>query len=477
MKSLSRIAFLQPLKCKIVIAFFLCHLALILFIDEMYAFAPDEPGYIYTFLNLYGSDDPNPQFSSGWLNTPKLFLWLLYSPPKMLTEFGIGAPLAIRIYSIVLITMCFGIAQSLLSKTVTTKTRLKWLPLAVFCVPSVFLWTSLGLREVFLITELFLFFLAIWQASLSYKIQPWLLLFFSSYALFATKNYLWGIVMCALVVTCSYFLLRKMDVKKNILLLVVGLLGPAIYFGASTSLASFDFLTKSNLTLVSERTGDSIFVVSPDSKPGKITPETQEETDSNAGISSKPESVTIRGAMTLVLIRNFYMSNPDSLFTKASQFLGIKSKVFAAYDTELKQNTASKPSSGHSSGEQILKAAKIHEPLTIVSASTNFLFSPLPFMNGLGNVSSVIAFESPIWWAIYILLILYYAYSNKLLLLKNWMFIFSTIFFAGFVVFSGLVEVNLGTSFRHRSIIVIPIFFMMLELLTSRKVVQKFSPD
>jgi len=42
--------------------------------------------------------------------------------------------------------------------------------------------------------------------------------------------------------------------------------------------------------------------------------------------------------------------------------------------------------------------------------------------------------------------------------------ILAVIFTLGVIAFSALVEVNLGTSFRHRSVLLVPIIFMFLRL-------------
>jgi len=42
--------------------------------------------------------------------------------------------------------------------------------------------------------------------------------------------------------------------------------------------------------------------------------------------------------------------------------------------------------------------------------------------------------------------------------------IFTLIFLAGEIAFSSLVEVNLGTSFRHRSILLAPTVFLYLRI-------------
>ena len=47
--------------------------------------------------------------------------------------------------------------------------------------------------------------------------------------------------------------------------------------------------------------------------------------------------------------------------------------------------------------------------------------------------------------------------------------IFTLIFLAGEIAFSALVEVNLGTSFRHRSIILVPLVFLYVRLAQRAK--------
>ncbi len=465
------------LRGKIAISFFLIHFALILVIDEMYAFAPDEPGYLYTFNNLYGSGDPNPQFSSGWLNSPKFFLWLLYLPAKFFTVIGVEPSFAVRLYSISLITIFFGVTYSLLSKISNQATMFRYLPLVVFCVPSVFLWTSTGLREVFLISGMFVFWFSLMSVYRKPTKNSWLILFLSSYSLFATKNYIWGIVMCAVLVTCLYFMLRKTEVRKNCLILIIGVVTPAVFFGATTSLSSFDFLTKSNLTVVGARTGDSVFQASPNTDENQSILSDQEVTNSfdqkdsfgqkDSKVTSEP--VTIRGEMTLVLLRNYYIDNPNSIFTSLSDWIGVKSKVLDLYQEELNKASSKENPGLEPSGSHILTVGKINEPITVVRGVINFLLGPIPFVEELGSFASFVALESPIWWVLYLAIFLLAFKAKKSKVGNNEILLFSTVFFLGFAVFSALVEVNLGTSFRHRSILVVPITFASLELLKIRK--------
>jgi hypothetical protein len=90
---------------KLVVAFISMHLLLAIFLGRLFALAPDEGGYLYTFNNIYGSKDPNPQFNSGWIVAPKPFLWTTYLPAKILDILGFPDYLAVRMLSIAIVTL------------------------------------------------------------------------------------------------------------------------------------------------------------------------------------------------------------------------------------------------------------------------------------------------------------------------------------------------------------------------------------
>ena len=53
--------------------------------------------------------------------------------------------------------------------------------------------------------------------------------------------------------------------------------------------------------------------------------------------------------------------------------------------------------------------------------------------------------------------------------------VFILILLAGMIAFSALVEVNLGTSFRHRSILLVPLVFLYVRLAQRAKEQQNLS--
>ena len=73
------------------------------------------------------------------------------------------------------------------------------------------------------------------------------------------------------------------------------------------------------------------------------------------------------------------------------------------------------------------------------------------------------------WWAFYALVIFQFIKCRKVKFLRNPQNVFTLIFLAGEIAFSALVEVNLGTSFRHRSILLVPLVFLYVRLAQRAK--------
>ena len=93
-----------------------------------------------------------------------------------------------------------------------------------------------------------------------------------------------------------------------------------------------------------------------------------------------------------------------------------------------------------------------------------FLFGPFPLVGDPGIAAAVASFESPLWWLLYTALAFQFFRFRRAKVLQDPTMILSVIFTLGFIAFSALVEVNLGTSFRHRSVLLVPIIFMFLRL-------------
>lgn len=115
------------------------HVVLAVFLGRSYAFAPDEAGYFHTFNYIYAIDVyQSAQYNSGWIATPKIFLWIAYIPAKILNLVGILDFLAIRLLSILLATI------SLLSDNALVS-------ICILVRPLSFCWEPWHRRRYFLI--------------------------------------------------------------------------------------------------------------------------------------------------------------------------------------------------------------------------------------------------------------------------------------------------------------------------------------
>ena len=124
----------------LVIVFFTLHVALAIVIGPTSIFAHDEQGYLYTLNHLYGAQiDTNPQYGSGWISTSKPFLWLAYLPAKIMILLNFPDYLALRILSIMTITICLLVMRHLQVQSGVSSRRLHALVLW-FSIPSIFIW-------------------------------------------------------------------------------------------------------------------------------------------------------------------------------------------------------------------------------------------------------------------------------------------------------------------------------------------------
>ena len=192
-----------------IIVFLLLHIALAIAIGPTYIFAPDEQGYLYTLNNLYGaSSDANPQYGSGWISTSKPFLWLAYLPAKILMLLHVPDYLALRFISILTVTLCI-LSIRHLQRQYSHPSRSSYSLVLWFSIPSVFIWSTFGLREPFLITELG--FILVGSALFTSKRQYRYLfmIFVGSFGLLATKNYQWILLCIAVIVASISFLITS----------------------------------------------------------------------------------------------------------------------------------------------------------------------------------------------------------------------------------------------------------------------------
>ena len=456
-------------KNKTLFLFAILHSVLAIGLGRLFAFAPDENGYLYTFNNLYGqSADPNPQYQSGWITAPKAFLWVAYLPAKLLTLLGMPDYAAIRFLSITLTLFSILMLRKVYFNTSNqTKNLDSWI-FAAYLIPSVFLWTTVGLRESFIIAEITAFLVGFNYLWAGKSIKGAALIAIGSYGLLSTKSYLWLCLILATLICCGIIAFQRVSKKLILKFLTAGLLIPLLLFACTTSIYALSFILKSDISDTGKRSGDSITQIYVDGagnlgglggdKPSSALGDNQEEV----------KLVTFHGDYTLVALYFYLQDNPNSIFTKIMSVSKLKIKVEQIWSEKIKlgliYEDVEAGSDTSSLNGHILTPGQIDKPLSMVWPAFVFLFGPFPLIGDPGIAAAVASFESPLWWLLYMALAFQFFRFRQSKLLQDPTMILSVIFTLGFIAFSALVEVNLGTSFRHRSVLLVPIIFMFLRL-------------
>ncbi len=438
-----------------VFLFFLFHILIALFLGQFSGAAPDEIGYLFAFENLYTWPISTvPQSGSGWIAAPTIFLWLVYFPSKFFTLIGASELLALRFGSILYVTLALIFSLRILI-TQRALIRQKIVVIAMFSIPSFFIWTSVGLREAFLALEIALILTGFnelmrrnWKFGVPYLIS-------GAYGLISTKFYIWVCISIAIFVTAFIFFLEK-KLRQRILQAVCGIvIIPAIIFTLTSSDygLSYIFSHKLDVSSVGERSGDSVSTVL--------------VTDTSEG--GKEQLVTFHGDYSLLALRTFLKGHPDAVLARTLENLQITSFIEDRYKERLK--LALQDSSRETelmvpnSSAHIIKPGSISNPISVITSALRFIFGPFPWDEQLGFAARLTSLETPLWWIIYLIVIFKMLWFRKSERLLNPTIVFPSVFMFGFILLSALVEVNLGTSFRHRSVIVVPLVFLYTQFI------------
>ena len=435
-------------------------------LGRLYALAPDESGYLYTFNNLYGnSSDPNPQYNSGWITAPKVFLWIAYLPAKVITYIGVPDYLAIRFLSIALTLFSIIVFHKVFLNSKSSNTWSNRLIFLSYLIPSVFLWTTVGLRESFIIAELAAFLAGMNLIFRNKILIGAALLSCGSYGLLSTKSYLWACLILASLISIAAYLFLRINLKIILKFIAAAIVIPLALFASTTSIYALNFILQSDVSEVGQRSGDSVTQIYVDGS-GNSNGIGGEKPNVDTG--EEPKLITFHGDFTLIALYFYLQDYPNSIFTKVFTVFKLKDKVEQIWAEKIKLGLVYEDSQigadTSSLNGHILTPGEITKPLSLLWPAFVFLCGPFPFVGDPGLAAAIASFESPLWWALYLILILQFVRFRKTKFFVDPPMILAVIFTLGIIAFSALVEVNLGTSFRHRSVLLVPIIFMFLRL-------------
>jgi hypothetical protein len=434
----------------LVILFLVSHISFAIFLGRFFVLAPDEEGYLFAFNNVYTLPiNTVSQNGSGWIMAPTVFLWIAYLPAKILVLVGIPDYLSIRLLSIAITALSLFLFLRMRQNTKKTGKIPEQLIFLSFFIPSVFLWTSIGLREAFIIFEITLFLVGLNHLFRNKSKKSIYLLFVSSYALLSTKPYLWALLMISVIVFSIISLILKTQKEYLVKLIASSFIVPLILFAGSSSQNILNYFFETSITEISLRSGNSLLQI---------------ETNP----SESETVITFHGDYTLISLHFYLLENPNSAVSKFFRVWNLDEKVENLWDEKLQAGLISvdkqvgKDTS--SLNGHILKPGLITEPQSMLWPAFVFLAGPFPFIGEPGIAAAISSFESPLWWLLYALVIYQFYRFRKSQLFRDPAILFALIFLAGEIAFSSLVEVNLGTSFRHRSILLAPLVFVYLRI-------------
>ena len=352
----------------------------------------------------------------------------------------------------------------------STKWSGRWIFLS-YLIPSVFLWTTVGLRESFIIAELAAFLAGMNLIFRQKTLIGSVLIVFGSYGLLSTKSYLWACLILASLISIAAYLVLRINLKLILKFIAAAIVIPLALFASTTSIYALNFILQSDVSEVGQRSGDSITQIYVDgsgnsngiggAKPNVVTGE-------NGITREEPKLITFHGDFTLIALYFYLQDYPNSIFTKVFTVFKLKNKVEQIWAEKIKLGLVYEDSQigadTSSLNGHILTPGEINKPLSLLWPAFVFLCGPFPFVGDPGLAAAIASFESPLWWALYCILIVQFVRFRKTKFYVDPPMILAVIFTLGVIAFSALVEVNLGTSFRHRSVLLVPIIFMFLRL-------------
>ena len=415
------------------------HVTFSILLGNITAFAPDEGLYKSIFARLYSAGFTSDVlgFSGAW----EPWLRLLYLPAKLLTYFGISDLLSVRFLAIA----CSTLATYLLVKMARDNGRddrvFKAAIIAISFIPTVFLWSSIGLRESFLYLEIsaILYFLSRVKDELD--LRNLLGLAISVYSLSMTKNYIFILFLFAFIITFLFFIFikRKMFITH---ILILGIALIPLSFNPELVPAISTYFNGQINKVDTIELGD----INNDGRCDSFEP-CANNSDTNKFVAT--------GGMTVHALLDQLKDSPNTIVARIANALGITAKLEAISKSAIVVKTDK--SVVENQKKLSLQQAGLTKPLQVLESSAKFLLVPFIFMDNGSLFLNIQSIETPIWLFMYGLFFvgLYQVIRRRREF--DYAVMMATLFAFEFVAISALTEVNVGTALRHRSLLLIPI--------------------
>jgi len=424
------------------------HVAFSLLLGNITAFAPDEGLYKGIFSKLYSSNFTSDVlgFSGAW--TP--WLRLVYLPAKSLTFIGIPDLLACRFLAIGYSALATFLLIKMASDNGRDNRVFKVAIISISFIPTVFLWSSIGLRESFLYLEIsaILFFLS--RIKDQIEIRNLLGLAFSVYSLSMTKNYIFILFLFAFIPTLLIFsFIKRQRFITHFLILSIAIMPLAFNPELIPAISSYFNGQVAKVDTIA--IGD----INNDGRCDSFEPCANGNGNGNGNGNEDPLGYVATGGMTVHALLGQLKSSPNTIVARIANALGITAKLDAISKSAIVIETDK--SVAENQKKLSLQQAGIKKPLQVLESSAKFLLIPFIFIDNGSLFLNIQSIETPIWLFIYALFFVGIYQLARRRREFDYAVMVTILFALEFVAISALTEINVGTALRHRSLLLIPI--------------------
>jgi hypothetical protein len=454
--------FFNPLKSKLLMALITCQILFVIFFHSIFGkvffLAPDERGYLQVAKDIYSTDYDYVQWGWPW-RSPVWFLQLIYSPFKFMLEVGFPDLIAFRFNAILYSSLSIYLALAIIyvHYSPTQLMRRHKLSLLSIFLPTYFLWSTLGLRESFLYFSFSLIGSGIVLLTHSRSRLGFLLMSIGCVFLAYTKDYMYLIFAVSLLFLILLRLLKKQISFKATSLYLIALIIPIL-------------ITPSITLSLHGQVKQIVF--------GEEVPRANLAGNSTGGEigawgteRSLVENCENNSSIEFIL----KLVKPSEKISGGERcnYPGIDTNSSGDASDSGKSEGTEPPGllSGDEIGWETSRAAKLSlEPAHLSDPGKLFIqfikivTLPLPLFDNGSSTLNIVAWESPIWLTlillVYLSIILSLISRKKISDLNLW----SSIFIFGILLSSALTEINVGTMVRHRSLVLILCLFVILTM-------------
>ena len=408
---------------------------LLLFIISPFAAvtAQDESGYAALIMNMSGKTLYELLFELTPVNYRAGSSF--YLPAILLHKLGVAPILSIRIVSSLMGLLCiyvlFSFLRPIMKKHGTSMNfqRVSLMLTALYClVPSHFYWSTVGLRESTVEFWTLLSFLLLYKVFEAPKVKfYWFAgICVSIFCVFTSRPQI-GWVQITTLIIVSVVRIRR---KTGRILLLATLIGLLLW-----QFATSDFVTRTSQTLIATSQGES-------SEAEKIAAARLCKTENQA---VKVNEIQYTCTIETITQSSPSLKNPGRVIIAETQRIPQQQKL----NQEGAQSIIKArfcPLEVHSGVDRVF-CLMWNAPFTTYT----FLFRPMLGADITSSTSLFAAIENIFWLAAFLFVVIMFVQNRRLAFFSS--LAPSLIFFSIYAVGAGAYEGNMGTAFRHKSLI------------------------